>query len=418
MRRDPTSEKSLFPFACISIVFFGLAFFGIRSTGICEELVPPKSPDSIRIATYNVSLNRPTQGRLHTDLSEGNEQADSVAAVIRLVQPDVILLNEVDYSKASNNAKLFVEKYIEAEGIDKLGASAWELPHVYDAGVNTGVPSGIDLNQNQKTTDPEDAWGFGRFPGQYGMAVASRFEIDDANVKTMQNLLWAQMPDALRPQAKGESPYYDDPTWKKLRLPSKSFWDVPITTSLGTLHVLASHPTPPAFDGPEDRNGCRNHDEIRLIQDYIDAADYIRDDTGNPAGLKEDDSFVVLGDLNSDPLDGGSRPEAIVKLTTHKRIATVNPTSKGAVKATEEQGGANRKHNGPSETDTGDFNDRAVGNLRIDYVLPSSDFQIVASGVFWPSLDAVDPSLREAVKECMAASDHHLVWVDVKKRNQ
>ena len=36
-----------------------------------------------------------------------------------------------------------------------------------------------------------------------------------------------------------------------------------------TFHLLASHPTPPVFDGDEDRNGKRNHDEVRLIADYI-----------------------------------------------------------------------------------------------------------------------------------------------------
>ena len=28
-------------------------------------------------------------------------------------------------------------------------------------------------------------------------------------------------------------------------------------------------PTPPAFDGEEDRNGRRNHDEIRFWVDYV-----------------------------------------------------------------------------------------------------------------------------------------------------
>ena len=30
------------------------------------------------------------------------------------------------------------------------------------------------------------------------------------------------------------------------------------------------HPTPPVFDGPDDHNGTRNHDEIRFWSDYID----------------------------------------------------------------------------------------------------------------------------------------------------
>ncbi len=55
-----------------------------------------------------------------------------------------------------------------------------------------------------------------------------------------------------------------------------------------TLHLLASHPTPPAFDGPEDRNGRRNHDEIRFWNDYLDRAEigYIRDDAGLAGGLR------------------------------------------------------------------------------------------------------------------------------------
>jgi hypothetical protein len=39
------------------------------------------------------------------------------------------------------------------------------------------------------------------------------------------------------------------------RLSSKSHWDVPIVIGRKTVHFLVSHPTPPVFDGPEDRNG-------------------------------------------------------------------------------------------------------------------------------------------------------------------
>ena len=38
--------------------------------------------------------------------------------------------------------------------------------------------------------------------------------------------------------------------------------------SAETVHFLVSHPTPPVFDGPEDRNGPRNYDEIRFWADY------------------------------------------------------------------------------------------------------------------------------------------------------
>jgi len=52
------------------------------------------------------------------------------------------------------------------------------------------------------------------------------------------------------------------------------------------------------------------------------------------------------------------------------------------------------------------------GGLRVDYVLPSADMQVVGSGVFWPVPD--DPLYR-LVEDSTdnPSSDHHLVWVDV-----
>ncbi|MDQ3106173.1 MAG: GAF domain-containing protein, partial [Actinomycetota bacterium] len=49
-----------------------------------------------------------------------------------------------------------------------------------------------------------------------------------------------------------------------LRLSSKSHWDVTLNIGGTLVHALVSHPTPPVFDGTEDRNGKRNHDEIRF----------------------------------------------------------------------------------------------------------------------------------------------------------
>ena len=60
------------------------------------------------------------------------------------------------------------------------------------------------------------------------------------------------------------------------RLSSKSHWDVPIRIGRETVHFLVSHPTPPVFDGPEDRNGTRNHDEIRFWADYVGPTSHAR----------------------------------------------------------------------------------------------------------------------------------------------
>lgn len=101
-----------------------------------------------------------------------------------------------------------------------------------------------------------------------------------------------------------------------VRLSSKSHWDVPVAVGGRAIRVLASHPTPPTFDGVEDRNGRRNHDEIRFWADYITPGQgrYIYDDEGERGGLSPSQSFVIVGDQNADPLDGDSVDAAIDQL--------------------------------------------------------------------------------------------------------
>jgi len=60
--------------------------------------------------------------------------------------------------------------------------------------------------------------------------------------------------------------------------------------------LLVHHPTPPAFDGPEDRNGRRNHDEIRLLAEVLDDAAWLVDDQGKAGGLAKGEPFLIFGD--------------------------------------------------------------------------------------------------------------------------
>src|SRR3546814_4260489 len=123
------------------------------------------------------------------------------------------------------------------------------------------------------------------------MLLLSRYPIDANSVRSFQHFRWADMPDALAPKnpATGTA-YYPDAVWQQLRLSSKSHWDVPIQTPLGVVHFLISHPTPPVFDGAENRNGLRNHDEIRLWAEYLSGAaiDWLYDDSGRRGGLAPD----------------------------------------------------------------------------------------------------------------------------------
>jgi endonuclease/exonuclease/phosphatase family metal-dependent hydrolase len=375
---------------------------------------PSAGKKSLRVATYNLSLNRDVEGGLVADLSDGeNAQARTVAEVIQHARPDVVLLNEFDYDDAGTAARLFRENYLE---VPQGAAEAIEYPYAFVAPSNTGIPSGFDLNKDGVIGGGDDALGFGLFPGQYGMAVLSRYPIDAANARTFQNFLWRDMPGAVLPTdpATGE-PWYSDEALGVLPLSSKSHWDVPVRVGHRTVHVLAAHPTPPVFDGPEDRNGRRNHDEIRFWADYVTGgrtASYIYDDDGGRGGLHRGASFVILGDYNADPADGDSYDNAIHQLLAHPRIQDPAPRSAGAAEAAELQGGANESHLGDPALDTADFADTTPGNLRVDYTLPSRNLRVRDAGVFWPT--RTDPLSRLTGEYPFPSSDYRLVWVDLK----
>ena len=368
----------------------------------------------VRFATYNASMARAEAGLLRAELSSGDHrQIRRVAEILQRVRPDVVLLNEFDYDAAApeENPRLFRERYL---AVSQGGAEPIDYPHLFVAPVNTGVPSGHDLDGNGDVEEAGgDAFGFGLHPGQYGMVVLSRWPIDHVAARTFQRMRWSDLPSPRFP---------DDPTTEEpgdflsrdardlFRISSKSLWDVPIDIDGRTVHLLASHPTPPAFDGPEDRNGLRNHDEIRLVADYIRGADYFVDDRGQAGGLDAGEPFVIAGDLNADPYDGGSVDGAVGQLLEHPRVrAEPAPASEGGVAAAALDGGVNGDHRGDPAHDTADFSERGPGNLRVDYVLPSAELRPIAAGVFWPA-----PGEDHA--ELVDASDHRLVWVDVEVR--
>lgn len=368
---------------------------------------------TLRVATFNASLNRTVAGALVSDLSTpDNAQAKAVAEVIQRADPDLLLINEFDFVEGGLAASLFRDNYLERP---QNGADPVDYPYFFVAPVNTGVPSGLDLDNSGSVGGANDAFGFGFYPGQYGMAVYSKHPIDTEAVRTFQHLLWKDMPGALLPDdpnTPAPADWYSAAELEQVRLSSKSHWDVPIQVGAKTVHFLVSHPTPPVFDGPEDRNGTRNHDEIRLWADYVSgprASGWITDDAGSTGGLRPGSTFVIAGDQNSDPLDGDSVPGSIQHLLDLPRVNDGSvPTSEGAVEASLAQGGVNLTHRSPSSQDTADFSE-PPGNLRADYVLPSIDLRIKDSAVFW--MPSTDPLSR--LTTGFFPSDHRLVHVDV-----
>lgn len=374
--------------------------------------------DTVRFATFNASLNRAEQGALAEDLSDtGDGQAAAAAEVIQRTRPDVLLVNEFDYDDQGRAAELFQRNYLSRP---QNGADPIRYRYRYSAPSNTGLASGFDLNNDGRTvTEPgepgygDDAFGFGAFPGQYGMVVYSRYPVDRDAVRTFQTFRWVDMPGALLPTdpETGED-FYSEAEQKALRLSSKSHWDVPIRLGAGRpVHLLAAHPTPPGFDGPEQRNVARNHDENRFFADYVSPGDsgYIYDDEGRRGGLRPGSRFVIAGDLNADPDDGDGHPRATLQLMEAHRVnGGVRPTSEGAPQAAAEQGGANDEHTGDPALDTADFGEPAPGNLRVDYVLPSRGLPVAHTRVFWPAEG------RPGAEAAARASDHRLVWLDAR----
>lgn len=356
----------------------------------------------VRVATWNVSMYRTAQGELASDLANGDDpQALLVAKVLAEVRPDVLLLNELDHDPRA--VDLLADRYLAPAGL--------KLRYRLSPAVNTGEPSGLDLNGDGTTSAPPgsreaagDCWGYGVYPGQYGLAVLSRFPLGEA--RTFQKLLWSSMPDS---QLQGEPALYPPDVAAQVRLSSKTHVDVLLDVGPG-IHLLGSHPTPPVFDGPEDRNGRRNHDELRLWSDYVTGQGWMTDDAGRSGGLGGG-SFVILGDQNNDPFDGDGRHDAILGLIAAAgRQPLDGPTSLGAPESAALAPSTNAGHQGPAAMDTIAID--SIGNLRLDYVLPSADLQVLGQGVYWPTHD--DPRFA-AVGDTspFPVSDHRLVWVDV-----
>lgn len=361
--------------------------------------IAPPAEGALRVGLFNIwELSAEKVDSVDGQGRGTSAQLRAAARIIREVRPDVLLLNEVDLARSGYGldesdlggvVRRFQERYLE------VGEDPIRYPFRFVALSNTGILSGMDLDRDGVVATPDqvgtrahgnDAWGYGEYPGQYSMAVLSRVPLDTAGARTFRELLWTDLPDARLPTG-----FYGPEVASRLRLSSKSHWDVPVVLDGDTLHLLASHPTPPVFDGEENRNGLRNFDEIRFWALYVEGSEALYDDRGRRGGLEAGEPFVVAGDLNAAPEGGeaevGGVP-AISQLLEHPRIS--DPGVLRGVATTDWDGGR-----------------------RIDYVLPSRGLEVVGGGVHAPPAGGPAPdSTAAALAE--RASDHHMVWLDLR----
>nr|WP_245759212.1 endonuclease/exonuclease/phosphatase family protein [Tranquillimonas alkanivorans] len=357
-------------------------------------IAAPAGADSLRLAFFNTELSRDGPGLLLRDIRRGDPQAQAVATIVAQVAPDVLVLSGIDYDRGGAALAAL------AAEIEKAGHT---LPHHFARRPNAGLATQFDLDGDGRFGTARDAQGYGRFAGDGGLAILSRLPVETGRVREFSGLLWTDLPGADPPHLDGV-PFPDAETFAVQRLSSNAHWDVPLRLPGGrVLHLLVFHATPPVFDGPEDRNGRRNHDEAALWLRYLD---------GRLPQPPPEAPLVVMGDANLDPQDGEGRRSALQALLSHARLQDPRPRSEGARAAAQTDGGANADHQGPPRLDTVDWPDApGPGNLRVDYVLPSRDLRVTGSGVFWPPLD--DPLNALLLHEGVAASRHRLVWVDV-----
>lgn len=380
-------------------------------------VAPAAPPTTIRVATFNLEDVR-TSDLTHAD----NPRLKAAAEIIQRIRPNILFLNEIAYdtpegpdvepdAPPGRNADRFVRHYLSVPQAPGLKPITY---NTFMARPNTGFPSGHDLDRSGEVVtaypDPgrsdasgapppqtdegrafgADAWGFGTFPGQFAMAllVDPRLTIRREEIRTFRLFPWAYMPGALRPiDPETGRPWYDEDVADRVRLSSKSHWDVPVELPGGAVvHLLCAHPTPPAFDGPEGRNKRRNHDEIRFWADYIEDAEFIIDDAGHPGGLTPGEHFVIVGDLNADPDEGSSLYNPVGRLLLASRRLADAPAPTSDV-----------------QIDRLDPDDTARFGLRVDYVLPSATLEVARSGV-WRH----PPAGREF------PSDHFPVWADIR----
>ncbi len=278
--------------------------------------VGPALAETVRIATFAAPLSRRGPGLLLRDILKGEAQVLQAADTIRAANPDIIVLTDFDFDESSAALAAF--------------AAMLDYPHTFSKPPNTGVPTGLDVDGNGYLGDARDAQGYGRFEGDGGMAILSKFPIGE--VTSFDHVLWSNVRN---------SRSTDPPKLAEIqRLSTTGHWIVPITVGEVVLNALAFSATPPVFDGPDNRNDRRNADEVLFWLEHLDIP-----------------QPIVAGNANLDPNEGEGDRMAIAQLLADPRLQDPLPN-----------------------LSTADWPD-GPGALRVSYVLPSADLSVKAAGI-------------------------------------
>ncbi|MCB4208836.1 endonuclease/exonuclease/phosphatase family protein [Arthrobacter sp. UM1] len=374
--------------------------------------------EKTRVAVFEVDLTADKPGQAAEQIKDPSSplgrKARSAAGVIEASKADVVVITGIDVG--DRGAREAFEALLPAS-----------LSHTFEgalaasAGRHGGSGSSTDSGSGAEAR---------AFPGQRGMMVASRLPIDERRVRTFANFRWKDLPSPHLPDdpsTEAAADHYTEAELARMPLASTAVWDIPVLREGKPLHVVAtsldglggledaagsasSHASDPADASPEE---LRHRDQLAFLRDLVTPArgSYVYDDAGGRGGLRQGEPFVVAAGLGADPGDSGAASSPVSAFLKERSLQDPEPGSEGAVEASDVQGGANASHATDSRLDTFDGDDARGGNLRLDYVLPSSQTPVTGAGVFWPEIGQKDSDLVGSRPG--GSTRHRLVWADV-----
>ena len=221
---------------------------------LCLIYPAPAVSETLRLASYTAALERNAPGLLYRDILYGkSSQIRAALRLIATIKPDVLALQRFDWDAELRAARAF-QSALKAQG--------WEMQNLLAPRPNTGVATGVDIDGNGQIGGPGDAQSYGIFAGQRGLLLLSRLPFDVQNSQDHSQVLWAEVP---------QTQSTDPPEIAKVqRLAYVAMLQTSITWRQHPISLLTFHASPPVFDGPEDRNGRRNADEIAYAAALID----------------------------------------------------------------------------------------------------------------------------------------------------
>ncbi|WP_161966128.1 endonuclease/exonuclease/phosphatase family protein, partial [Steroidobacter cummioxidans] len=246
-------------------------------------------------------------------------------------------IKEFDFDILSLNGIQYDFKDVPSKDFDTTGLNISKLIEKWslDCKSHFFTPSNLGMNAKSKrdgtyfadACTPEalahaDDVNFGTLPGQISSGGVFKHKILDQKIYT--DLLWQDFNpnvDFGRFKTPGGADFPE-----KMKLFDKSFSDITIDVEGKSLHIILLHATPSYhFGNPKSINGFRNAEQLRFLEWYVSGeTDYAVDMLGIRP-LKDDDYYMIVGDLNVDVNNQASEGSGVLRSVIGKATSWIHP---------------------------------------------------------------------------------------------